>query len=230
MKFGRIQFVVLIAAGFFAPQALIARAQNDPMAPPTSNTQPNQPQQQQPGGGMQDSTGGADANAGLIRDKLFLRKAAEEGIVDVELGKLAAEKGSTADVKAFGQKMVDDHTDLNQQIAMVADQMGFRLPKAISNAGKAEYDKLKTLSGPDFDKEYVTYMSKANHEAFRDYRTESTSATNENVKELIGKAAPMIREHSMAIDKIGRDEGIVLPGRRSGPPTGSAVPPPAPPQ
>jgi putative membrane protein len=230
MKFGRVQFAVLIVAGTFVSQALVARAQNDSIPTPASNTQSNQPQQQQPGSvSMQDSTGGSDANVGLMRDKQFLRKAAEAGIADVELGKLAAERGNTADVKAFGQKMVDDHSTLNQQIATVADGLGLRLPKTMNSAGKAEYDKLKALSGEDFDKEYVTYMSKANHEAFRDYRTEATSATNENVKELIGKAAPMVRDHSMAIDKIGRDEGIVMPGRRPGPPPGGA-PPPAPPQ
>ena len=230
MKFGSVQFAVLIAAGIFTPQALVARAQNDSMPNPASNTQSNQSQQQQPGSvSMQDSTGGSDANIGLMRDKQFLRKAAEAGVADVELGKLAAERGNTADVKAFGQKMVDDHGALNQQIATVADGLGLRLPKTMNTAAKAEYDKLKTLSGADFDKEYVTYMSKSNHEAFRDYRTEATNATNENVKDLIGKAAPMVRDHSMAIDKIGRDEGIVMPGRRPGPPTGGASPP-APPQ
>ncbi len=231
MKFGRVKFAVLLAAGIFVSQALVAHAQNDPMSSPASNTQPNQPQQQQPGTvSMQDSTGGSDANIGLMRDKQFLRKAAENGIADVELSKLAAEKGSTDDVKAFGKKMVAEHGELNQQIATVADGLGLRLPKTMNSAAKAEYDKLKALSGPDFDKEYLTYMSKAHHEAFRDYRTEATSATNENVKELIGKAAPAIRDHSMEIDKIAKDEGIALPGRRPGPPPAGAAPPPAPPQ
>src|ERR1700692_2041452 len=71
MKFGRIQLAVLIAAVFFAPQALVARAQTAPMAPPASNTQPNQPQQQAGGGGTQDSVGGPDASTGLVRDKMF---------------------------------------------------------------------------------------------------------------------------------------------------------------
>jgi putative membrane protein len=125
--------------------------------------------------------------------------------------------------------MADDHDDLNKQIATVADQMGLRVPKVTNSAGKAEYDKLNALSGADFDTEYLKYTSKANHEAFRDFRTESTTTTDANVRALIAKAAPIIREHSMAIDKIGHDHGIEMPGRRPGPHPAGANPPAAPP-
>lgn len=231
MKFGRIQFAVLIAAGFFIPQALFARAQNDPMAPPASNTQPNQPPQPAGGAGTQDSAGGSDASTGLIRDKMFLRKATEGGIAEVELGKMAAEKGSADDVKSYGQKMVEDHTELNRQLATVADEMGFRLPKVMGSAEKAEYDKLKGLSGSDFDTEYILFMIKDHHADFREFRTEATSATDANLREAVAKGAVMIREHMVLIEKIARDKGIAVPGRRPGPPpAGAAPPPPAPPQ
>jgi putative membrane protein len=180
---------------------------------------------------MQDSTGGPDANAGLIRDKMFLRKATEGGIAEVELGKLAAEKGSADDVKSYGQKMVDDHTALNKQLATVADEMGFRLPKTMNSAGKAEYDKLKAMSGSDFDTEYILFMVKDHHADFRDFRTEATSATDANLKEVVAKAAITIREHMVQIDKIAKDKGIAVPGRRPGPPPAAgATPPAAPPQ
>jgi putative membrane protein len=180
---------------------------------------------------MQDSTGGADANAGLIRDKMFLRKATEGGIAEVELGKLAAEKGSADDVKSFGQKMVADHTDLNKQLATVADEMGFRLPKVMNSVDKGEYDKLKALSGSDFDTEYILFMIKDHHADFREFRTEATSSTDANLREVVAKGAIMIREHMQMIEKIARDKGIAVPGRRPGPPpAGAAPPPPAPPQ
>jgi putative membrane protein len=231
MKFGRIQFTVLIAAEIFASQTLVVRAQNEPMSPPASSTQPNQPNQQQPGTvSMQDSSGAADANMGLMRDKQFLRKATEGGIAEVELGKLAAQKGSSDDVKSYGQKMVDDHTTLNQQLATVADEMGLRLPKTISSTGKTEYDKLNGLSGSDFDTEYIIFMVKDHHVDFRDFRTEATSATDANLREVVAKAAIMIRDHTILIEKIAKDKGVALPGRRQGPPPAGSAPPPAPPQ
>ena len=55
---------------------------------------------------------------------MFLRKAAEGGFAEVKLGQLAAQKGSSDDVKAFGQKMVDDHAKLNNEMAQLADSMG----------------------------------------------------------------------------------------------------------
>jgi putative membrane protein len=210
MKFNRIQFAVLIAAVILVPQAIVAHAQDAP-AP------------------VQDSTGGPDASPGLARDKMFLNKVAEGGIAEVQLGKLAAQKGSKDDVKSFAQKMVDDHTDLNKQLANVADEMGLRVSKAMNADGKAEYEKLKNMSGSDFDTEYITFMAKAHHEDYREFRTEVTVVTDANLKAFIGKVAPVLREHAMATDKIARDNGIALPGRRQGPPAG-ATPPPALPQ
>jgi putative membrane protein len=209
MKFIRIQFAVLIAAVILVPQALVAHAQDAP---------------------VQDSAGGPDASPGLARDKMFLSKVAEGGIAEVQLGKLAAQKSSKDDVKSFAQKMVDDHVDLNKQLANTADEMGLRLPKTMSAAGKAEYEKLKSMSGSDFDTEYITFMAKTHHEDYRDFRTEVTVATDPNLKAFIGKVAPVLREHAMATDKIARDNGIALPGRRPGPPPTGAAPPPPPPQ
>jgi putative membrane protein len=64
-------------------------------------------------------------------------------------------------VKDLAQKMVDDHTALNKDMASVADSLGVMLPKKMPKDDQAEYDKLNGLSGKDFDTEYLTYIVKA---------------------------------------------------------------------
>src|SRR5690348_16339814 len=53
-------------------------------------------------------------------DHTFIMKAAEGGLAEVQLGKLAADKGSSEQVKQFGQKMVDDHGKANDELKTIA--------------------------------------------------------------------------------------------------------------
>jgi len=142
---------LVLSAVIFAP--IILPAQSDPMAPPASQTQPNQPQQAPISStSIQDSTTNSGDVGQTMKDKIFLRKAAQ-GMAEVKLGQLAAQKASDGDVRAFGQKMVDDHTKLNDEMAPIAGSMGVRLPKDLDKEDQAEYDKLNALSGNNFDME-----------------------------------------------------------------------------
>src|SRR5580704_17514036 len=153
--------VTLLGTAIFSPAILLA--QFDPSAVIASQTQPGRPPQQLTSPALQDSGPNAGDVGQIMQDKMFLRKAAEGGIAEVKLGQLAAQKASSDDVKAFGQKMVDDHTKLNLEIAQVADSMGVMLPKSMNKEHQAEYDKLNALSGNDFDIEYLTFMVKDHH-------------------------------------------------------------------
>ena len=86
-----------------------------------------------------------------MQDKMFLQKASEGGMAEVQLGQLAAQKGNSAEVKQFGQKMVEDHTRLNEQMKPIADTLGVNAPKHLNKVDQAEYDKLSSLSGDAFD-------------------------------------------------------------------------------
>ncbi len=69
--------------------------------------------------------------------KTFVKKAAEGGLAEVELGKLATQKASSEEVKKFGQKMVDDHSKANEPLKQVAGSEGIELPTTLSAKDKA---------------------------------------------------------------------------------------------
>src|ERR1700722_11878776 len=133
-----------VYAIFFGPVILfpsLLSAQFDPTSVLMSQAQPiRSPQQTQSTPSAQDSAPNSGDIGQVMQDKMFLRKAAEGGIAEVKLGQLAVEKASSDDVKAFGQKMVEDHTKINSDIARVADSMGVMLPKTMSKDDQAEYD------------------------------------------------------------------------------------------
>jgi putative membrane protein len=211
---------LVLSATILSPSIL--RAQSDPMSPPASQTQPNRSQQAPAAAtSMQDSATNSGDVGQTMKDKIFLRKAAQGGMAEVKLGQLAAQKGSSDDVTAFGQKMVDDHTKLNSEMAPIADSMGVRLPTNLNKEDQAEYDKLDGLSGNDFDMEYLSFMVKDHHKDLHEFRQEAASTTDPTLQTAVNNATKVIHEHSMMVDKLAREKGVPVPqhgaGKSAGP-------------
>ena len=61
-------------------------------------------------------------------DKKFIMESLHGGMMEVELGKMAVDKASSADVKQFGQRMVDDHSKANDELMQLASQKGISMP------------------------------------------------------------------------------------------------------
>ena len=210
--------ILLGVAALLCPVALLA--QSDPLSMPASQTQqPNRsPQTPTTPPSMQDSTGNPNDTAQEMRDRMFLRRAAEGGLAEVQLGKLAAEKSSSQDVKDFGQKMVDDHTKLNNEMAPIAGSKGVMLPKKLTKGDQAEYDKLNGMSGDDFDKEYLAYMVKDHREDLREFRVEAVSTSDPTVKAVVDKGAGVIHEHMVMADQLARAKGVPVPSHNANKP------------
>jgi putative membrane protein len=221
MKFSH-PCTLLLGTAIAFPTLLFA--QYDPTATQASQTQQNKPQPQPPASttSLQDSGPNSGDLGQIMQDKMFLRKAAEGGIAEVKLGQLAAQKGSSEDVKAFGQKMVEDHTKLNNEMAQVADSMGVMLPKSMNKEDQAEYDKLNALSGNDFDMEYLSFMVKDHHKDLHEFRMEAASPTDPTLHDAVVKAQNVIHDHTVMVDKLARAKGVPVP------PHGGNKPAPAP--
>ncbi|CAN5434961.1 hypothetical protein BH10ACI4_BH10ACI4_19670 [soil metagenome] len=211
MKKQTIRIALIGAAVTLCPLGLYAQTP-DPMSSPASQTTPNMPQQQQPAAtSMQDSSGGMGNAAETMREKMFLRKAAAGGMAEVQLGQLATEKAQADDVKAFGQKMVTDHTALIEKMKPFADAKGVSAPKKISKDDQAEYEKLSGLSGAEFDTEYVTFMVKDHHKDLKEFTEAAQHTTDPELKEAILKGQSVIAQHTLMIDKLAQSKGIPTP-------------------
>ncbi|HEV2274478.1 MAG TPA: DUF4142 domain-containing protein [Acidobacteriaceae bacterium] len=170
---------------------------------PTPGTQP---------GGMS-PTMGDTANLQTTNDKGFVRDALQGGMAEVQLGHLAAQKGSAEDVKQFGQKMVDDHTKLGDQMSEIAQQLGVKPPDGPSKKDKKLQAKLENLSGPDFDKAYIEAMIKDHKEDVSNFTMEAQHSQNPAVKQAASQAEPVLESHLKMIQQIA--EAHNLPGGKS---------------
>jgi|SRR5215813_3910403 len=151
-------------------------------------------------------------------DQNFAKKAAEGGLAEVELGKLATEKASSDDVKKFGQRMVDDHSKANDQLKLLASQKGINLPSDLNPKDKALKDRLSKRNGPEFDRTYMKTMVRDHTEDVAEFKKESTSGKDDDLKSFASQTLPTLEDHLKQAKSIAPKEDKQVMSEK--PPTG----------
>jgi putative membrane protein len=135
-------------------------------------------------------------------DTAFALKAVQGGLAEVKLGRLAAEKGASPDVKAFGQQMVEDHGKANERLKAAAESEGMTLPADVNGTQQAMYDRLSKLSGAQFDSAYVKDMMMDHQEDIKEFKKEAQSGTDEQMKSFASQTLPVIEGHLEKLKSI----------------------------
>ncbi len=128
-------------------------------------------------------------------DLAFMNDAAPGGLAEVELGKLATNKAQNAEVKAFAQKMIEDHSKAGEELKTLAAQKKVTLPTDVLPKHKEVMDKLSKLSGADFDREYVKAMVEAHEKDVTAFNSVANGATDADVKAFAAKTLPTLKMH-----------------------------------
>ncbi|UOQ73538.1 DUF4142 domain-containing protein [Hymenobacter cellulosilyticus] len=129
------------------------------------------------------------------RDAEFVVKAASDGMLEVELGKLAQQKGTTPTIKAFGQHMVEQHAEANTALKALADRKGLVLPASLGQEQQETYSQLAGLTGTQFDKQYMAAMVKDHKSDVDDFEDMSEEAYDGDIRGFAAKYAPVLKEH-----------------------------------
>jgi putative membrane protein len=151
---------------------------------------------------MNQSMGGQTSGQGMTlgsADRKFVMEAAMGGMAEVELGRLAAERGSSDAVKQFGQRMVDDHSRANSELMQLASSKGITLPVGLDAKHQALMTKMSALSGAAFDRAYAKEMVKDHNKDVALFQREATRGADSDLKAFAQKTLPTLQEHlSMA--------------------------------
>ena len=188
----------------------VAMGQTQPGA--SGQQQPNMPSQSPMNSGTMGADGGS-MNQQATADKDFVKKALEGGTAEVELGQLAQQKSQSDDVKQFGQKMVDDHTQLGDQIKPIAQQLGVKEPKEPSKKDKQLIAKLGALSGTQFDEAYIQAMLKDHKQDLKEFKDEAQLAQDPNVKQVARQGEGVISQHMRLIEQIAQNHNVAADGK-----------------
>jgi putative membrane protein len=141
-----------------------------------------------------------------VDDKKFVKEAAMGGMAEVELGKLAEQKASSDAVKQFAQKMVTDHTKVNDELKQIASQANVNVPDQLGKKYQSRIDKLSKLSGADFDKAYIKDQLKDHKSDVSDFQSESQNGTIPAVKDFAAKNLPTLEQHLDLAKNLSKSE------------------------
>ena len=146
-------------------------------------------------------------------DRKAITDMGMSNMAEVEMGKLAQSKSQNAEVKAFAQKMVDDHGKALGEVQTLAKSKGVTLPTELDAKHKAMSAKLEKLSGDAFDKAYIKQGGLGAHkETLAKLQKASKGAKDADVKGQVDKMIPVVQEHlkhaeQLASGKSGGSSG-----------------------
>ena len=148
----------------------------------------------------------AMAQQAVATDSSFIQMAASLGLLQVKLGKLAQEKGSSPSVKDFGQRMVADYTKANEQLAAGAKQAAYPAP-VIMRQHKQVYERLASTGRGSFDKKYMEEMVAEYGQAVRLYQEEAERGRVASLKQLATGMLPTVQQHVSLASQTARAAG-----------------------
>ena len=137
-------------------------------------------------------------------DQQFVMNVAKDGMAEVEIGKVVAEKASSADVKKFAQRMVDDHSKANDELKTIAQSKNITLPSSLDPQHKMKLDKLSKMSGEALDRAYMQDMVRDHQKAVAAFKTESKSGKDPEIKAFAAKTLPTLEEHLKSAQDTSR--------------------------
>lgn len=135
-------------------------------------------------------------------DADFTVAAANGGMTEVAVAKLAQTKSTNAKVKEFADMMVMDHGKANDELMALAKSKNITLPSTISNDKQKEMDDLNKKNGADFDKAYVDAMVDGHKKTISLFEDESKNAKDPDLKAFVDKTLPTIKMHLQHIESI----------------------------
>ena len=200
--YGLVAIVCLLAVVLFAGRAEsnpthVAQQNQNSNTNTNANTSSNQNAKTKTSNtNNANASGETTSTAGMsARDQKFLMDAAMGGLMEVELGHWAAQKGTSEEVKQFGRRMVDDHSRANTELTQLASSKGVTLPTQIDEKHQKDISKITRLTGAEFDRAYSKMMLKDHEHDVSDFEKQSSNGADADVKAFASKTLPTLQEH-----------------------------------
>src|SRR5262245_50297697 len=135
----------------------------------------------------------------------FLKKAIEANYAEIEMGKLAQQKGAGEGVRSFGKQLEQDHSAANTKAMNVAKQMGMTPPTGPNKKQQADYDRMSKMSGEQFDKAFVKHMVADHKKDIKEFQKEAK--TNEPPSSFANEVLPDLQKHLQAAQSLQGKSG-----------------------
>jgi putative membrane protein len=138
------------------------------------------------------------------KDKNFAKEAALGGMAEVELGRLAQQNAQDADVKQFGARMVQDHTDANQKLMTILAAKDVTVPQQLDEKHRKTSEKLSKMRGVEFDRAYMREMVEDHDKTVKKFREQAQHGNDADLKSFAQNTLPVLEQHQKLAHDISK--------------------------
>lgn len=132
----------------------------------------------------------------------FLTDAYQDGLGEIQLSQLALQKSTNSDVQKFAQTMITQHTQMNGEIAQLAQSKNVALPSGLTAAQQQLASQLSTLVGDEFDRAYMATNVAVHDKDVAAAKLQARDGTDADVRQLAEISLPTLELHLMMAAQI----------------------------
>jgi putative membrane protein len=127
--------------------------------------------------------------------KKFMDDAAITDMFEIRAGQQAQQKSVNSAYKDFAQMTIDDHTKIDEQLKSMAPKLGAQLPLDLDATPKGKIDKLNSLSGAAFERQYKTDQVQGHRQAIAEFEGYSKNGDNADLRKWADDTLPILKKH-----------------------------------
>jgi putative membrane protein len=137
------------------------------------------------------------AHAGNVSatDQAFVAMVSQGGMFEVQAGQLAADQGSTQDIKDQGATEAHDHQLVGDKLRAIATSAGIPIADSLNASFQKKLSDLKALSGPAFDSAYLNDMVDIHNKDGAAFAKEASSGTNPDLRAFAAETHRIVVRH-----------------------------------
>jgi len=133
--------------------------------------------------------------------EIFLEKATQNAMTEVELGKLAEKNARSMGINALGGRLARDHARMNKILGLISQDKGLSVPMALDSDHRAIVESLRTKTGAEFDVAYASLMV-SDHASAIALFSEAAASEDEDIAAFAKSALPALREQKRLADNF----------------------------
>lgn len=134
--------------------------------------------------------------------KDFVKEAIQGDNAEIQMGRLAAARGGSKEVRDFGKMLTADHQKAGKEARKVARKLNIKPPTGIPEAKKEAKARLEKLQGAEFDKEFAAAMVEDHEKDIAMFTEQATNGDDDRVKGLATKQLPTLKKHLDAAQNL----------------------------
>lgn len=138
----------------------------------------------------------------------------KNNLMEIEMGKLAQDKGQSESVKNYGEMLVKDHEDAQKKVEELANQLDVKLPakdEVMAGRHEAKMKALESKSGAEFDQAFIQTVNEDHATEIAKLETAKKKVIGQTAN-LVNEVLPVLKRHQRTARQLARN-----PAAPSGP-------------